>query len=417
VVTSAQQVEEIQGLYGPFHFPELLFQRIWAEQAFADDDLRTEAGEPVRILHPGQWNRQGGPDFRSARIEIAGRVRHGDIELHLREQDWSAHGHRDDPAYGDVILHVVLFPCRKQTTRGVGEQPLPILVLLPHLWHDLEEYAADAAVAAIAQRPADHLVETWRGLSPEKTRERLVTEARKRWHSKVHYARQRIERLGWTAACHHTALEILGYRFNRAPMLAVATAYPLVEWQQGRVDLTAVYDAIPSRWRTSGVRPPNHPRRRLEQYARWVAQGGHWPEALQEKGRDWPQSPPTLNLQEPIARLRRGLGLPTQWRRVMTALGAAEVVARPRADNLWGDGFLPLLAAKGALDDERAFLWWFCSWPGDQAAGLVQAVRLTGIAEGRQNPLAWGHVQGLLGQQLAIEAGKGGGLDIKFSQT
>ena len=43
------------------------------------------------------------------------------------------------------------------------------------------------------------------------------------------------ERLGWGAACHHAALEILGYRFNRAPDAADRRpSVPLVGWDERR---------------------------------------------------------------------------------------------------------------------------------------------------------------------------------------
>ena len=409
MTTGSSQVEEVQGLYGPFQFPELLLQRIWSDHSFNLSDLRTEQGELLRIVRSGRWNRQGGPDFREAEIKIDGRVFRGDIEIHLREQDWMAHQHAADPAFGDVILHVVLFPSQRKSSQGVGGTRLPILVLLPHLWHDLEEYAADAAVSSIAQRPADRLAHGWKELTAVESRERIVAEARKRWERKVHYARQRIAKLGWEAACHHTALEILGYRFNRAPMLAIATAWPLPRWLGAELDLEKMWVSQFERWQLSGMRPANHPHKRLKAYAKWVSQGGDWPVRLETLGRDWPIPPRNMSPQVDVAELRKALHLKSHWQRVMDDLGVSGAVGQPRADNLWGDGLLPLLAANDSLADATAFMWWFCSWPGDQAANLAQAARVAQIADGRRNPLAWGHVQGLLGQQLAAEAVLGRG--------
>lgn len=406
---SLPHVEEVQGLYGPFQFPELLLQRIWSEQSFNLSGLRTEQEATVKITRPGRWNRQGGPDFREAEIKLDGRICRGDVEIHLREQDWGAHQHASDPAFAGVILHVVLFPPSRSTSRGAGAGEIPILALLPHLWHDLEEYASDAAMSAIAQRPADRLAQSWRELSAGEVRDRIVVEAHRRWTQKVHYARQRIAKLGWEAACHHTALEILGYRFNRAPMLAVATAWPLERWVSGDASVESIWASQDDRWRLGGVRPANHPRKRLEAYARWVETGENWPERLDAMGQMWPAMPPGMSPQVDGAELRKTLGLKAQYGAVMAALGLTGAVGQPRADNVWGDGLLPLLAAKGSLAEPAGFTWWFCSWPGDQAANLAQAARLAGIAEGRQNPLAWGHVQGLLGQQLATEAVPGRG--------
>lgn len=398
------QVEEVQGLYGPFQFPELLLQRIWAEQAFDRSQLRTENQEPVTVRHPGQWNRQGGPDFRHAELRIGERVVHGDVELHLHEKDWQAHQHAHDPAFDEVVLHVVLFPPSRRTSAGKGSRRLPILTLLPHLWHDLEEYAADAAVSAIAQRPADRLAQSWLELDEAHTRARIVEEARRRWAGKVHHARQRIEKLGWESACHHTALEILGFRFNRVPMLSVATTWPLATWGSGDLDLDAVWAGQADRWKLGGVRPANHPRKRLEAYAQWVAQVPRWPRLLAERGRQWPHLPSDVSARSSVSQLRRSLRLKARWEHLMQTLGIAGNVSSPRADNLWGDGWLPLLAAAGHGEESTLFVWWFGSRPGDQAGSLARAARMAGIADGRRNPLAWGHVQGLIGQQLAEEA-------------
>lgn len=411
-VTTPQRpsiVEEVQGLYGPFQFPELLLQRIWAEQSFDRHDLRTATGESLKIVRPGRWNRQGGPDFKQAEVEIAGRSVHGDVELHLREQDWRAHQHAADSAYNDVVLHVVLFPSKVKTTGGAAGRWIPVLSLLSYLWHDLEEYAADAAVSAIAQRPADKLAREWMELSPAACRQRIVDHARRRWRSKVHYAGQRIAKLGWSEACHHTALEILGYRFNRVAMLTVATRHPLSEWVAGKIDLEGVWSEQHGRWQLGAVRPANHPRRRLLAYAVWTRVGGDWPSVLADLGRKWPKLPEGCSPEEDVAALRRDLELKPQWQQVMRTIGAAEAVAQPRADNVWGDGLLPLLAASGDLTDEVAFTWWFAAWPGDQAASLAKAAKLAGIADGRRNPLAWGHVQGLIQQQLEAERRVGRG--------
>ena len=403
------QVEEVQGLYGPFQFPELLLQRIWAEQGFDRSQLRTESGEAVKLIRPGQWNRQGGPDFKQAEIMVGRKRFSGDIELHLHEKDWQAHQHNRDPAFDDVILHVVLFPSARKTTAGSDGRRIPVLTLLPHLWHDLEEYAADAAVSAIAQRPADRLAQAWLELDEAATRARIVSEAHRRWEGKVYYARQRITKLGWTSACHHTALEILGYRFNRAPMLMIATSWPLAAWQSGDLDMDAVWASQMERWQLAGVRPANHPRKRLAAYARWVQQGRDWPARLEDIAQTWPELPGGLTPQSEVAAIRRELDLKGHWLHVMSTLGVQGAVAQPRADNLWGDGLLPLLAAANPAAQPAFFVWWFGSWPGDQAANLARAARMAGIADGRRNPLAWGHVQGLIGQQLADEnpAGRG----------
>lgn len=61
----------------------------------------------MQIRSTGAWNRESGPDFKNAAIIIGNEKLKGDIEVHLRASDWFAHNHHHDPAYNNVILHVV----------------------------------------------------------------------------------------------------------------------------------------------------------------------------------------------------------------------------------------------------------------------------------------------------------------------
>jgi len=79
---------------------------IW-ENKLLSLDLRTKAGEPVTIVHQGYRNSDSGPDFSEAKIKIGETLWVGSVEIHVRTSDWKRHGHQNDSAYGNVILHVV----------------------------------------------------------------------------------------------------------------------------------------------------------------------------------------------------------------------------------------------------------------------------------------------------------------------
>ncbi len=44
----------------------------------------------------------------------------GDVEIHLRQRDWDAHGHGDDPNYNGVVVHGVLEPGEAETSLHSG---------------------------------------------------------------------------------------------------------------------------------------------------------------------------------------------------------------------------------------------------------------------------------------------------------
>jgi len=106
---------------------EALLQFIWHQQYFNQHELQTTLGEPIRILHPGEWNQHQGPDFTNAKIQIGSTIWAGQVEIHCNASDWQKHGHFDDPHYANVILHVVItndFPVLNQN--GI---PFPTLEL------------------------------------------------------------------------------------------------------------------------------------------------------------------------------------------------------------------------------------------------------------------------------------------------
>jgi hypothetical protein len=80
---------------------------IWKSRLYSVP-LRDMDEEVLEIIDHGQHNHDAGPDFFNARIRYGGIEWAGNVELHLKASDWYLHGHHHDPAYNNVILHVVL---------------------------------------------------------------------------------------------------------------------------------------------------------------------------------------------------------------------------------------------------------------------------------------------------------------------
>ncbi|MCB0639510.1 MAG: DUF2851 family protein, partial [Lewinella sp.] len=81
---------------------------IWRLQRFDHQQLTTTDGQTIQIMEPGTHNHHAGPDFLHARIRIGEQLWAGNVEMHLSSSEWRRHGHHNDPAYENVILHVVL---------------------------------------------------------------------------------------------------------------------------------------------------------------------------------------------------------------------------------------------------------------------------------------------------------------------
>jgi Protein of unknown function (DUF2851) len=86
---------------------ERLLQFIWQFQYFNTSELTSASGEKIRIIFPGQYNTNQGPDFSAAKIKIGDATWAGNVELHFKTSDWNKHDHHKDANYKNVILHVV----------------------------------------------------------------------------------------------------------------------------------------------------------------------------------------------------------------------------------------------------------------------------------------------------------------------
>ncbi|MCB7480948.1 DUF2851 family protein [Christiangramia sediminis] len=80
---------------------------LWKFRKYDTEALKTSERQLLKILHPGFQNELAGPDFFNAKIQIGEQLWAGNVEMHLKSSDWYAHQHEKDPAYDNVILHVV----------------------------------------------------------------------------------------------------------------------------------------------------------------------------------------------------------------------------------------------------------------------------------------------------------------------
>lgn len=392
------EVQEIQGLYGPFTLSERVLQKIWLKGDFDRGDLRTESGRRLRVLDPGRWNVLEGPDFLEARLELEGEALVGDVEVHFHAGDWHLHGHGGNPDFDGVRLHVVLYPETRAgapVTTAKGTCP-ELLYLLPRLERDLEDYAVDDALLELEQVEDAEWMLRFLGRPLEERRAILRTGAAARWARKVDFARKRLRGSDWASACHQFCLEVLGYARNRAPMARLALGHPLGDFAAGRADADALFAEEAGGWRLSGLRPANHPRQRLAQYAAICRARPDWPARLARVLSGVGAGDAALS----GAAFRKRCGLPELAERISGEVFAGKLSAK-RLNTLVCDALLPLAQAAGLAQAEAHWRDWWRHWPAGDAPARLHAFLKQAQVIDRAEPFSNGQVQG--GLQLLIE--------------
>lgn len=199
---------------------------IWANKLLDPRSLWSTTGDPVTILFPGEHNTNAGPDFSNARIRIGGMEWAGDIEIHRQASEWYRHQHQSDPAYNNVILHVVHES--DQLIRTQSGRLLPCLEIKNHFdpellarFEDLRQHADRIPCAKLIHRFESRHWESWLN--------RLVRE-RLRQRSDLWLQQLAANKGHWEATYYHRLLRSFGQKVNALPFeqLARSLPYPLL---------------------------------------------------------------------------------------------------------------------------------------------------------------------------------------------
>ena len=80
-----KEFREIDETYKPDldRIDEARVQKWWREKHFFDTNMEAIDRRVIRVLKPGIWNHNEGPDFMHAEIEIDGKLHVGDVEIHV----------------------------------------------------------------------------------------------------------------------------------------------------------------------------------------------------------------------------------------------------------------------------------------------------------------------------------------------
>jgi hypothetical protein len=303
--------------------PEKLLQAIWQHQRLRRDQLTTLDGQTIRVLHPGFGSVAGGPDFCAAVLQFGNNAPvSGDIEVDLRDSGWRAHGHDQNPAFKNVILHVVW-----EGKASAARPPmLRVSQLLDAPLSELNLQLEHNSIRALPETSLGKCCAPLRELDAAALAALLREAAHVRFQNKAAQFRARAQHVGWEQSLWEGLFRALGYQHNVWPMQHLAETRsrwaagadsPLkiqarllglsgllpaeLNRNQSSADayLRRVWDgwwreqdqfsdcALPrSLWRLHGLRPANHPQRRLALAAHWA----HDP-TLVEQIESWCKTP------------------------------------------------------------------------------------------------------------------------------
>ncbi len=271
---------------------------LWKFRQFRQLNISTVQGDLVSIVNPGVHNFNSGPDFNDARIKIGEQLWAGNVEIHINSSDWYKHGHQEDEAYGNVILHVVYDNDRE--VLDLNEKPMPTLELKglfdEYLYWRYEQLVGTRDVIPCAQQfpGVDKLIK-------ESMLERTLVERMEQKSALIEEIWLKNNK-DWNETFYQWMARGFGLKVNAEPMLVLARSLPqaiLAKHKDSLFQLEALLFGVsgmlegeddeyarqlnrefqflkskykleslkPSIWKFSRLRPPSFPGVRIGQFA------------------------------------------------------------------------------------------------------------------------------------------------------
>ncbi|MXY27305.1 DUF2851 family protein [Candidatus Poribacteria bacterium] len=224
-----KQFRELDETYKPDldKIDEAFVQKLWNEQRFFDTNMQAIDRRTIRVLKPGIWNHNEGPDFMHAEIEIDGKLQIGDVEIHVQSSEWYDHKHHLNSRYNRVILHAVYFDDDiNLRTRLQNGKRIPTLEFLKwvnadigDLYNNAQEAASEDGICRVTGKPLN--MEVLKGVFESLGRERFL--------EKVESMRLLRTRLEFEQLLYEGIMEALGYARNNKAMRELAQHVPFTD--------------------------------------------------------------------------------------------------------------------------------------------------------------------------------------------
>ena len=290
--------------------PEAELQALWRAGEFGRE-FTTTTGGPVRVESFGSWNAQSGPHFTDALISFGGSRVRGGVEVHWNAGAWDRHA-AASPDYEGTILHVFAREAVRERGASIPATCTALGREVPQLWLDVTRFEflpADPPPCATTG-----CREALAGLPDARVLHLLEAAAQFRLCRKAARLNRLTEDSGPDEALYQAVAEALGYRHNKLPFTLLAQRFPLAMLRSHRTEIEPLLFAgsgflnatdfhpladdtrgylrdlwtqwwphrtdyerltVPAQlWNLRGVRPANHPQRRVAALAQIVR---HWP--------------------------------------------------------------------------------------------------------------------------------------------
>jgi hypothetical protein len=201
---------------------ESLLHYIWQFQYFDHANLQTTSGENIIVFHPGFRNTDAGPDFSNARVKIGSLEWIGNVEIHIHSSGWNDHKHTADPAYENVVLHVVWkddAPVKRKDNTPIptfelqGRVHDSLILRYNKLLLNPETIPCSASIAQI--RPITTLAMMEKALMARlESKAKMIIET---FHKNNN---------DWEETCFQMISRNFGFKVNSEPLMALAKSVP-----------------------------------------------------------------------------------------------------------------------------------------------------------------------------------------------
>ncbi|MCB0395840.1 MAG: DUF2851 family protein [Flavobacteriales bacterium] len=250
----------------PESIDEAFIAFVWENQLLPSPNLLLHGGKACSVVQPGRRNDHAGPDFTEARIRVGNITWAGHVEIHVRSSDWVRHQHQCDPAYNNVILHVVwVHDTEVRSANG----------RIPEVF-EIRKWISDDVLSrmnrlhfAKSGLPCGNAIHQVSAVEAISWLDRMMVE---RLEHRISVWKTLIKLCGdWDEAIYRMLCRSFGFHVNALPFQWLAQRLPLKVIQKKRHDLMMIEAAL---FGTAGLLPPqsSHPyvSGLIEKYQYWL---------------------------------------------------------------------------------------------------------------------------------------------------